>query len=165
MRKNAMDPKTIEEIYKYIRAENGEPPSLEETKLKYLPDVSKYKGKILCTFYINFHRGGVWNGWVLVSPKKFKRLSETNPNINLGEIDGKHSCVERNWKEMFESKIEDPYEINSFMIHKNGLSFDIKQDIYESTYKSGDENSDDSDSDGEGDDNDSDEGSDEADNN
>lgn len=116
-----MKPKTIAKIHKFITKHNkrGTFPSLACTKRAFrafIPDVSKYRGRLLCKLELKIYWGGNTQYWALLTEEEFKMLSENGSvEIRFGEINGKHSDIRDTWGELFREKITDPYEIKSFV--------------------------------------------------
>jgi hypothetical protein len=99
---------TAKAMYEYLTTEPI--PTLEEFCGQYCPDVSKYEGKVLICMSCDFRRGGSWECQELLDAKDWKRFP-MNLEIYLGEVNGKHSEVERPLEEILDDVIEDPYDI------------------------------------------------------
>jgi len=76
----------------------------------------------LCTAHmrIDFYRGGRYNETLVMSKEKLARFRRINPEINLGEADGKHSEVIRKFNEFYRGGSDEYYEVYE---HSNGYAY------------------------------------------
>lgn len=124
-----VSPAFIEKVYAFITTskQDGALASLDETKKQFLPDVSKYEGKVLVHFALDFYRGGSWSSLELVDKKTYKvakryaveKLPKAKQKISLGEINGKHSDVYATWNEIYDWSDSDPWEIYAYLEHNS----------------------------------------------
>jgi hypothetical protein len=96
-----------EEIYKFLMTD-GKIRTLEEFKAVVCDDVSE--GKVLVKLRYNFYHGGSFKTKELLDVKYYEMIPR-DAEINLGEVNGKHSEVIIPLRELVESEITDPYDI------------------------------------------------------
>jgi hypothetical protein len=82
-----------------------------EADAKFLPDVSKYRDRVYVHLHLDFHRGGSYESHEIMADWELKLLDHFNPEIHLGEVNGKHSEVSLLWRELLRRSETDPYKI------------------------------------------------------
>ena len=119
-----LSPDQIDDIYNFIQKrfeKSGELPLRETLKTVFCPDVSKYKDKVLIRMSCNFNRGGDWCENKLIDRKYWDLIQDypdyESTEMYLGEVNGKHSEVIREFDDIFDEVVDDPYEIYDIAQH------------------------------------------------
>lgn len=106
-----MNPALLENIYNFIARDPR--PSLAEVKKKFLPDVSAFRHHVFV--FIN-ERFSHYEDRGLMTRNTFNFLKANGDvELNLGEINGKHSEVIRSFDDILESVVSDPFEIAKYV--------------------------------------------------
>lgn len=121
-RKLALTPDEYKEVYDYCRKPST---TFEQACKRFLPDVTKYKGRVLVKICIQLYYAANIKEYCLTTSSVFKWLSFFNPEVSLGSLEGKHSEVTRHWNEFAEQETDDAFEIAKIAeTHRIGSEYD-----------------------------------------
>jgi len=94
--------------------------NLDQLRDEFLPDVSKYQGKVLVEMDINLYYAHTFSDYMLLTPIELKVLDFLSFCIvSLGQLEGKHSCSELSWRQLRGETFTDPYEIHQELLRGN----------------------------------------------
>jgi hypothetical protein len=106
-----LTPSELKAVLDWAYAHPDSKAARAEADAKFLPDVSKYDDEVYVHLYVKFPRGGSYESHEITSTCEFKLLGNDNPEIYLGEVNGKHSEVSMHWKELLYESETGPYQI------------------------------------------------------
>ncbi len=102
---------TIEDARKIYDLLTNYSLTFEEFLERIRPDVSKYIGKVVVVMSYNSYYAPDWEENNMVDVETWDKLKNTDVDIYLGDIAGKHSNCTSSLSELVDEVITDPYEI------------------------------------------------------
>jgi hypothetical protein len=94
-----MTPAELQEVLDWAFARSDSKAAREEARSKFLPDVSKYEGKVYVHLHLDLYPGGRYNSHEIMNEWEFNLLREEDPTIGIGE----HCTVSVKWSDLVES--------------------------------------------------------------
>ena len=109
-----VNPTVLEKIYKSL-IKLKHPPSLNELKRRFCPNVSNYKNKLLVRLYHIFDDDtGTFLSNEILSVEDFRSI-KWDEKIHLGSVNGENTDVYLTLDDMIIDVFEDPFVIYTFV--------------------------------------------------
>jgi len=104
------DRKRVEDLLRMIYQDKKEFVS-EQSFIEYYLDqyTIEHETHVWVKIHVDFPRGGEYSNDFVISDKEYSWLIQFNPEINLGEVNGKHSEVIRRWNDVVVEDSSDYY--------------------------------------------------------